>query len=716
MHTIVPIARKQCSTTISEKDRVTVEPVSFHGEDALVTLGKRQSSDYLQHRIEVLEAKLAQLEVPAPKSRARRFPLLVSYGLVPLLAFVGWAMAQQEMVPDPDANDLIKDVGGITQVTAPFEVVDASGKVILSVRNEDNSDAGVSIYVGEGAGALSVHSGSAATVAELGTDENGNGILRALDAQGNLRAGISGEAVIGVFDESGEKALATLGANEHGAGTLSLLGRGGKLGVEAVAGTESDGGVIRAMNANGQIVAGVGVDLRGKGLVAVVDTGGTAQLSISDAGAPALVILDKSNKQLAAVESVNGKGRVAILEQGRAAAELTAAVAGGGRLVVHNSGGEPVAAVGPSPSGKGGISVYDNGQPVATLEAGDSGGGELDLSNAAGTGGIEAYGSDPDSGGGSVIAFNKSGEEVAGLGTTPDGKGWVAVAENDQQVAALKADGHGAGSMVLMSAEGQKGIEAIGQDEDGSGGSVKVFSGADEPAVFVGVVDEGGGLVAVFAKDDASAGLSSDKLALFDGKEPVVSIESDPGQLIVFDAEGEAVKVGLDDQGAGEVIISKQGKQAVSLEVTSGGEGEVDVYGENGDRPVAALRSKGGTGLVAVTNSNGDVVSEMSVAAGLGQVVVWNPGGQKPAAIMTRSPQYDGGVVQVGNPTTSVASLMVGGSGEGFLQLTDASGTPMVAAGTTNDGRGRVDAGPGNKCAPGGMGLTIPDCIIGPKK
>lgn len=678
-------------------------------------LDKRQSSDYLQHRVEVLEAKLAQLGVPAPKSRARRFPLLVSYGLVPLLAFVGWAMAQQEMEPDPDANDLIKDVGGIAQVKAPFEVVDASGRVILSVRNEDNLEAAVSIYVGEGAGALSVHSGSAATVAELGTDENGNGILRALDAQGNLRAGISGEAIIGVFDEAGEKRLATLGANEHGAGSLTLLNKGGKLGIEAIAGAASDGGVIRTMNAGGQTVAGVGVDSRGKGLVAVVDTGGTAQLSISDTGTPALAILDGSNKQLAAVDSVNGKGRVAVLEQGRAAAELTAAQAGGGRLVVHNSGGEPVAAVGPSSIGKGGITVYDNGQSVATLEAGESGGGRLDLSNADGTGGIEAYGSDPESGSGSLIALNKSGDEVAGLGTAPDGKGWVAVAENDQQVAALKTDGNGAGSMVLTNAEGQKGIEATGLDQDGSGGSVRVFSGADEPAVFLGTVDQGGGLVGVFADDGASAGLSSDKLILADDNEPLVSIESDPGQLVVFDAEGEAVKVGLDEQGAGEVIISSQGKQAVSLEVTSAG-GEVDVYGENGDKPVAVLRSKDGTGLVAVTDSSGDVVSEVSVTAGLGQVVVWHPGGRAPAAILTRSAQYNGGMVQVSNSTTSVASLQVGNLGEGFLQLTDAAGRPMVAAGTTNDGRGRVDAGPGNKCAPGGMGLTIPDCIMGPKQ
>lgn len=626
------------------------------------SLDKRQSPEYLQRRVAVLEARLAQLEAQATKSRTRRSPLLVSYGLIPLLACVGWAMAQQEMVPDPDANDLIRDFGGITQVTAPFEVVDENGKVVLSVRNEDNSD-----------------------------------------------------AIIGVFDQSGEKPLATLGMNENGAGILRLFGKSGRVGVEAVAGTQSDGGLIRALNAQGQTAAGVGVDFRGKGLIAVVDAGGTGQLSVSDSGAPALVILDRSNKQLAAVEAFNGKGRVAVLEQGRAAAELTAAEAGGGRLVVHNGGGERIAEVAPGSSGKGTVSVFDKGQEVAALEAGASGGGELSLANPQGTWGVEAYGSDPGSGGGSVIVLNKSGEEVAGLGTAPDGKGWIAIAENDQQVAAIKADSNGAGSIVLTSAEGQKGIEATGQDEDGSGGSVKVFGGADDPAVFLGVIEESGGLVAVFGKDDGSAGLSSDKFSLLDGKDPIVSIESDPGQLTVFDAEGEAVKVGLDDQGAGEVIISSQGKQVVSLEATPAGEGEVDVYGTNGTKPAAAMRSTGGTGLVAVTNSSGETASEMSVVGGLGRFVVWNPGGQVPAVLMARSTTTPGGLVSVSNDQVPVADLTAGPGGAGRLQLFDSSGRTTVEAGTLDNGNGMVRTGPNFKCAPGGyvMALAMMDCIVG---
>jgi hypothetical protein len=207
---------------------------SFDRETATMTPHELQTSDDLQYRIEVLESKLARLQTQAPETRGRRIALLVSYALFPMLVFASFALAQPESLPGPgtsgsedlrpdaDANDLIRNVGGITQVNAPFEVVDASGKIILSVGTDDE-DAGVSINIGEGAGVLSVHSGEAVTVVELGTDENGNGTLRTNDGEGNLRAGISGEAVIGVFDESGETRLAALTTDTHGAGSLSLL-------------------------------------------------------------------------------------------------------------------------------------------------------------------------------------------------------------------------------------------------------------------------------------------------------------------------------------------------------------------------------------------------------------------------------------------------------------------------------------------------------------
>jgi hypothetical protein len=214
----------------------------------------------------------------------------------------------------------------------------------------------------------------------------------------------------------------------------------------------------------------------------------------------------------------------------------------------------------------------------------------------------------------------------------------------------------------------------------------------------------------VYAGDDASAELSGDTLNLLDASEPVVTLESDPGQLRVFDTAGEAVRVGLDDEGAGEMIISSQGKQIVSLEATSDG-GEVDVYGQSGAKVVAALRSKGGSGLVAVADSSGLVASEMSLSNGQGQVVVWGPGAKAPAAIMTRT--ATGGAVQVLNDKFNVGNLVVGPRGGGQLQLHDPSGANMVEAGSGVNGKGIVRVGPSLQCAGTKMGLANPDCLIG---
>lgn len=590
-------------------------------------------SDDLQHRIEVLESKLAGLQVQTLNSRARRFAFLVSYALVPMLVFAGFALAQpeappsdEELRPDPDANDLIRNMGGITQVNAPFEVVDASGKIILSVGTAD-ADAGVAIWVGEGSGALSVHSGDAVAVAELGAAENGNGILRANNAEGNLRAAISGEGVVGVFDESGETRLA------------------------------------------------------------VVDT-------------------------------ASGRGRVAILGQGRAAAELTAAEAGGGSLVVHSSGGERIATVGVGDNGRGGVTIFQNGIDAAVLSTSDTGAGALSLQNAQGGEGLVARGGEG-SFGGNVIAYNNAGEEVAGIGSSDEGKGRVVIIDNNTQVAVLKADENGTGSMALLTPDGKKGVEVMGQGGgESSGGSVMVFNQTEEEAVTLRVEDQGGGVIGVYSDDDAAAQLSGDSLELLDDGEPILSLESDPGQFAVFDEGAEAVLLGLNEQGMGQVILLKDSKVGVSLEVTVDGEGEVDVYGQNSGKPAAAMRSTGGGGLVAVTSSSGEVASEMSVSGdGRGQVVVWNPGGKVPAAIMTRSPDAPGGLVQVSNTQLGVSFLAVGPMGAGRLQLHDASGNNMVEAGTADD-RGIVRVGPLFKCSPiqaatPVMAFGVPDCILG---
>jgi hypothetical protein len=59
-----------------------------------------------------------------------------------------------------------------------------------------------------------------------------------------------------------------------------------------------------------------------------------------------------------------------------------------------------------------------------------------------------------------------------------------------------------------------------------------------------------------------------------------------------------------------------------------------------------------------------------------------------------------------------VGEIKAGSQGAGQFWLYDASGTPMVKAGTTAPGIGLIQAGPGNKCVPS-AGLRVPDCILG---
>jgi len=63
---------------------------------------------------------------------------------------------------------------------------------------------------------------------------------------------------------------------------------------------------------------------------------------------------------------------------------------------------------------------------------------------------------------------------------------------------------------------------------------------------------------------------------------------------------------------------------------------------------------------------------------------------------------------------TEILALTQGESGGGYIQLTDASGTPTLEAGTTAAGVGVVRAGPTYNCS-GKMGLIAPDCIVGRK-
>ncbi len=59
-----------------------------------------------------------------------------------------------------------------------------------------------------------------------------------------------------------------------------------------------------------------------------------------------------------------------------------------------------------------------------------------------------------------------------------------------------------------------------------------------------------------------------------------------------------------------------------------------------------------------------------------------------------------------------IAQIKSGSGGAGQFWMYDASGTPMIKAGTTEGNVGLLQAGPGSRCVPT-PGLAIPDCIRG---
>lgn len=744
----------------------------------------------LGDRVAALEACLATLP-PGPRTGRRHRLLLAAALALPLLAAAGVGTAQQEV-----QVDLIRNVGGVTQVSGPFEVIDGGGRVLLSVGSGGSFNAAVKIHAREGSGGLvEANNGEGITVASLGTDPQGQGSLQLLEASGGVSlladpdklaivgeagktvaaiqtagknggqiavwgdgkeavAGLSGDAKGGalvVRDLAGvsvatlgasgdgkgelqilgkEQAVALLTVSEAGAGSLTLTDAGGGKGVVALGGASGSdsqsggGGSVLVHDNGGQEAALLGTTPDGKGIVAILQqTRLVAQLTAAEAGTGVLALLNEDGASVLQA-SVNDSG----------AGELTLGTAAGnpgvtlwgagsesaGALVTFNESGDIAATVG-SEKGKGEIAVVQQDRSVATLAVNEAGAGELTLMNAQGEMGLQAWGNGQEAPGGALVVLNKSGDPVATVGSTVEGRGEITVADKNQDVAVLAANDAGAGHLHLTTSDGKIGLDANGQEVAGSGGgSLWIMNGTAHPVIALTTTGEDKGRIALVNDDKAIVEITnSDKdgghLTLFraDGTR---GVEADAFGLITTLNEQEQLVagLGLSDEGTGRVAVYGEKGGLAQLGVSQSGAGMVWVK-NTADTVVAGIT--GGVssgGAILVTNAAGQTVSEMSVTGdGRGQMAVWAPGSSTPSALLTRSVEGTGGLVQVYNSSVSVASLTAGTGGGGILQLTDASGDPRVEAGTTTDGVGTVQVGPAFRCVGSGMGLKIPDCIRG---
>ena len=345
----------------------------------------------------------------------------------------------------------------------------------------------------------------------------------------------------------------------------------------------------------------------------------------------------------------------------------------------------------------------------------------------------------------SVVAVSSDGK--------PGGAGAVLTAE---------PGGHGAltirnakGDPIVRAAESQTGDGHFVVHDKGNRGLFVVtpnFAAAQWARVTVGAGV--GGMSALMVSQDGKVGGAGVAIQADPGTNPgsvtlrgsagnilAAMAANDGGVFLVRDAAGKSRsrldQKGLSVMGPTETVLARLGphpehEKDAALTIANSAGTTVAVIRANGEtgalsvmnsagKPVAGLLgSGGGGGTVAVAASSGATLAQMTVGTeGRGLVQVNSVNGGSPLAVLTQAVDRAGGLLQIYNEKTPVANVTVGGTGAGYLQLSDASGNPTVEAGTLSDGNGTVRAGPTYQCLPvtlSGPISFVPNCIMGGQK
>lgn len=700
----------------------------------------------LIRRIEALEATLTA--TPAPRRRDRtmaRSGARVARVVLGLLVLsVGWVMAQAPPPPTaPDSDVVRKGPDGITRITGPLHVVDPDGKLILSVAGAENAGAGTSISISAGGGVIATFSskGSPSTLARSGSA--GDGQIIAFDGSGKQRATMFGNSGgFQTLNEAGKQVV--LSGSFNGKGVIGLYtDRSERLAVisEAVTG---GGGELTIFDKSHAKTALLGADAAG-GLLQLHGAGKSspmAELGANDEGGGTLELMDRGGKRAAVLTGSDslGTGQLLIEKDGHAAATLSVNKAGAGDMSLSNPSGGPgltangtledapgrgagirvfnaegdqVVGLGTRDDGSGIVNVQEKGKLLVALQRGDTGkGGQLSVLNPEGELAVQASGT---SDGGGVLVFNKSGDPVATMEVSSESKGSITIFETDHAIAELTADKGGSGKLLLTSRAGKTGVEASAAD----GGGVLISNAAGDLVAAVLSSNNDKGTFTVLEKGRTIAELTAGATGT--------------GYLYVTDAEG---KITLDADGAAGELTAFYKDQVVATLGSNEGRGRIAAYGKSGPVAELAESSGGGGGLVSVRNSQKAAVAGITTTAGgQGAVLVTNGAGATVAQIgttsdgrgeikvldaggallaaMAKSPETNGGALEVYNGKVAVVNIRPGSAGGGYLQLLDAGGRPAVEAGVSPAGVGVVRAGPNYKCGSNYMGLKIPDCIVG---
>jgi hypothetical protein len=330
-------------------------------DDRLRNLEQRLAT--AEHDVEILREQLRAMDARRrPRSRMRRDGILGLLGASLLMFAVTRAINTEAQSVDPQ----------VLTVKAPFQVVDAGGRVILKaeVRTGQSqltvgnlASGGTTLGVGaSGAGFLSVRTatgteglalgqyrGEPMGVRVIGPDgESVEGSL-ALDAanKGQLTVGDlqTGGTSVGVGKSGAGFVIVRRGDGKNGIALGQLEGRPMSVGVfgenakELVTlGTGQKGGSVKVMTSTGAAVAALLAGDTGGGVALTGPAGGKSAVSLS-------------------VEPTGGKVKVFPQGGGSAQAELTAGPSGGGTVNVYNGAGEAVVWLEATSKGEGRLQV-----------------------------------------------------------------------------------------------------------------------------------------------------------------------------------------------------------------------------------------------------------------------------------------------------------------------------------------------------------------------
>lgn len=275
---------------------------------------------------------------------------------------------------------------GPSTLTAPFTIVDDSGRLLMRVMDVANRGAVVSLY-----------NANARGVVEIGASPSGCcGIVRVYNGADNAQP----KAMIGV--------------NEDDTGGLHLAGLGN--GVTQVSGK----GMVVA-NAEKKPVVVLREDADGGYLQLRNNSGATsADFWASDAGGT-LQVNDPSGNQAARIDAAGGPGRMTIFGGGAAKTSIGVSAENAGLLRLESARGNSMLL-----HGIGALKTLNHvGREVVDIGVDDHGSGIVDVRHSAGVGGVRLDVSE--SGAGNLKIHSPPFEIMAQIGLKEAGRGDVCV-------------------------------------------------------------------------------------------------------------------------------------------------------------------------------------------------------------------------------------------------------------------------------------------------